>query len=77
MTNYLLKGDPMHPSPQDMIAQTKTSEIGKPVPEGWRVLGNSKSWYLLGRVIFRCDIEEENQYKLKQQQVDWEAEYET
>lgn len=57
MTNYLLSGDPLEPSSCDLIAQTKSLDVGKPVPDGWRVLSGNERQSTIGRVCYRYEAE--------------------
>ncbi len=59
MANWLLDGDPLAPTGIDLIAQTARLEVGKPVPEGWRVITGNAQDSLIARVAMRCEIEEE------------------
>lgn len=58
MQNILISGDPMRPMTVDIIAQLKQLEVGKPVPEGWRVLSGNERFSTIARVAFRYEIEE-------------------
>lgn len=57
MTNIQISGDALNPCSTDMIAQTKLLGVGKPVPDGWRVLSGSTDWSTIARVCFRYEAE--------------------
>ena len=59
MAKYLIQGDPMAPTSTDLIAQTRQLKVGKPVPDGWRVLSGNQWDSTIGRIAFRYEIEEE------------------
>ncbi len=59
MRHTLIEGDPMSPSGSDLIAQTDTLDVDKPVPEGWRVLTGNERFSLIGRIAFRSELEED------------------
>ena len=58
MTNYLLSGDPLEPCSTDLIAQTRLLVVGKPVPEGWRVLSGNTDHSTIARICYRYEAEE-------------------
>lgn len=58
--NYLLEGDPMEPSSMDLIAQLGRLPVGKPVPEGWRIMTGNAFDSLVTRVAYRFEIEKGN-----------------
>ncbi len=60
MANILIEGDPLDPSSGDLIAQTATLEVGKPVPEGWRVMSGGHAYSQIARVAMRYEIENPN-----------------
>lgn len=60
MENTLISGDPMDPNGLDLIAQQDRLAVGKPVPDGWRVLTGNSETSLIARVAFRFEIEEES-----------------
>jgi hypothetical protein len=60
MTNYLIAGDPMEPASTDLIAQTKSLAVGRPVPDGWRVLSGNERESTIARVAYRYEVEEES-----------------
>lgn len=58
MTRYtLLEGDPMDPQSTDLIVEQKRLAIGRPVPDGWRVLTGNMNDSLIARVAYRYEIE--------------------
>lgn len=57
MQNFLISGDALNPSGTDLIAQTRLLGVGKPVPEGWRVLSGSTDWSTIARVCYRYETE--------------------
>lgn len=58
MQNFLISGDALTPCSTDLIAQTKSLAIGKPVPDGWRVLSGNTLGSTIARVCFRYEAEE-------------------
>lgn len=59
MRNVLITGDPMDPSSTDVIAQFDRLGVGKPVPEGWRVLTGNMQSSEIARIAYRYEIEDE------------------
>lgn len=57
--NTLLRGDPMSPQCNDLIAQTGRLDVGQPVPDGWRVLDGNMRDSLVARVVLRMELENE------------------
>lgn len=57
MTNHQISGDPLAPESNDLIAQLDTLAVGKPVPEGWRVLSGNERFSSIARVIYRFEAE--------------------
>lgn len=57
MTRYLISGDPLEPCSGDMIAETASLAVGKPVPEGWRVLTGNERESVIARVALRYELE--------------------
>lgn len=60
ITNRLLDGDPLAPESTDIIVQRGYLRVGKPVPDGWRVLTGNNHESTVYRVAFRYEIEEES-----------------
>ena len=58
MQNYLISGDPLDPSGSDLIAQVEQLAVGKPVPEGWRVLSGNLTYSSIARVCYRYEAEQ-------------------
>jgi hypothetical protein len=56
----LLRGNPMEPNSTDVIAQFSRLPVGRPVPDGWRVLSGNTTESEIARVAFRFEIEEES-----------------
>ena len=56
--SHLIVGDALDPSPTDLLAQTATLPVGKPVPEGWRVLSGGLRSSTIARVVYRYEAEE-------------------
>lgn len=57
MQNFLISGDALEPTSCDLIAQTKLLAVGKPVPEGWRVLSGNSTHSTIARVCYRYEAE--------------------
>ncbi len=57
MSNYLISGDPLEPASTDLIAQTALLDVGKRVPEGWRVLSGNERQSTIARVCYRYEAE--------------------
>lgn len=57
MRNQLLSGDPMAPASTDIIAQFDSLAVGRPVPDGWRVLSGNERASEIARVAYRFEIE--------------------
>ncbi len=57
MRNVLIDGDPMEPSPSDIIAQLDRLDAGKPLPAGWNVLDGNMQSSAIGRVVMRWQLE--------------------
>lgn len=57
MQNQLIEGDPLDPSDADIIVQTDFLEIGKPVPEGWRVMSGGQLGSAIMRIVYRYELE--------------------
>jgi len=55
----LLEGDPMDPQSTDLIVEQARLAVGRPVPEGWRVLTGNMNDSLIVRVAYRYEIEDE------------------
>jgi hypothetical protein len=55
-----LRGNPMEPNSTDVIAQFSRLPVGRPVPDGWRVLSGNTTESEIARVAFRFEIEEES-----------------
>lgn len=53
----LVDGDPLDPTPGDVIVQFATLAVGKPVPEGWRVLSGNIHSSTIARVVQRYELE--------------------
>ena len=60
MTFQLLRGDPMEPSSGDVLAQFDLLAVGKPVPDGWRVLTGNAIMSQIARVVLRYEVEEDS-----------------
>lgn len=60
ITNGLLEGDALAPASTDIIVQRGYLRVGKPVPEGWRVLTGNQYESTVYRVAYRYEIEEED-----------------
>lgn len=60
MTFQLLRGDPMAPLSTDVLAQFERLAVGRPVPDGWRVLSGNERDSEIARVAYRYEIEEES-----------------
>jgi len=58
MTNILIEGDPLAPSDTDIIAQSDRLDVGKPVPDGWRVMTGNETTSLIMRIAYRYEIDE-------------------
>ena len=58
--NILIQGDALEPCGSDLIAQLESLPIGRPVPEGWRVLTGNARTSLIARVALRSEAEEES-----------------
>ena len=58
--NKLIEGDALEPCSTDLIVQTGQLEVGKRVPEGWRVLTGNNHTSQVARVVYRYEVEEEN-----------------
>lgn len=56
--NKLVEGDPMDPSGGDVIVQFATLAVGRPVPDGWRVLDGNVHTSQIARVVKRYEIGE-------------------
>jgi hypothetical protein len=59
ITNRLLDGDPFEPASTDVIVQRGYLRVGKPVPDGWRVLTGNMHESTVYRVAYRHEIEDE------------------
>lgn len=59
ITNRLLDGDPFAPESTDVIVQRGYLRVGKPVPEGWRVLSGNIHESTVYRVAYRYEIDDE------------------
>lgn len=57
MNNFLISGDALYPCGTDLIAQTKSLNVGLRVPEGWRVLSGNTSHSTIARVCYRYEAE--------------------
>jgi len=55
-TNQLIDGDPLDPSDNDIIVQSRSLDVGKPVPEGWRVMSGNSDWSTIMRIVYRFEI---------------------
>lgn len=55
--NHQISGDPLNPDSGDLIAQVGTLEVGKPVPDGWRVLTGNERASQVARVAMRYEID--------------------
>ncbi len=55
-TRYLMTGDPTKPESDDLIAETTSLKVGRPVPEGWRVLSGNERFSTIARVVLRYEI---------------------
>lgn len=60
MAAYLISGDPLEPTSGDMIAQTASLDVGKPIPDGWRVLSGNERQSLIARVVLRYEVESDD-----------------
>jgi hypothetical protein len=58
MRFVLISGNPMEPESTDRIAQFDSLAVGRPVPDGWRVLSGNTTESEIARVAFRFEIEE-------------------
>jgi len=58
--NTLIEGDPFDPSDTDIIMQVDTLDVGKPVPDGWRVMTGNNMFSEIRRVAYRYEIEDES-----------------
>lgn len=57
MPNFILaRGNPLEPSDYDLIVQTDTLAVGKPVPEGWTVTTGNMHNSEIVRVAMRYEI---------------------
>lgn len=59
ITNRLLEGDALTPESTDIIIQRGYLRVGKPVPEGWRVLSGNQYESTVYRVAYRYEIMDE------------------
>lgn len=57
MNNFLISGDALNPCHSDLIAQTKSLDVGLRVPEGWRVLSGNERQSTIARVCYRYEAE--------------------
>ena len=57
----MVEGDALKPKPLDLIAQTGLLDTSQPVPAGWIVLTGNAEVSRLARIIYRQDIDAENQ----------------
>jgi hypothetical protein len=57
MQNFLISGDALNPSSTDLIAQTASLDVGKRVPNGWRVLSGNERQSTIARVCYRYEAE--------------------
>jgi hypothetical protein len=60
MRFQLLSGCPMAPASTDVLAQFDSLAVGRPVPDGWRVLSGNAERSEIARVAYRYEIEEES-----------------
>jgi hypothetical protein len=58
--NRLIEGDAVNPESTDIILQKGSLAVGKPVPDGWRVLTGNNFTSEVWRVAHRYEIEEEH-----------------
>lgn len=56
--SHLVSGDPLTPLGSDVIVQIGVLSVGRPVPEGWRVLTGNSNVSKIARVVLRCEVEE-------------------
>jgi hypothetical protein len=57
MKNTLFQGDPLDPNDTDIIIQETRLDVGKTVPDGWRVMSGNKNFSSIMRISFRFEIE--------------------
>lgn len=58
VSNALIDGDPLDPSPLDLILQRGRLAVGERVPEGWNVLTGNVTDSLVVRVAYRYVLED-------------------
>lgn len=54
--HILVRGNPLEPSDYDLIVQTDTLDVGKPVPPGWSVTSGNMHESEIVRVAMRYEI---------------------
>lgn len=59
LENQLVEGDAMEPLSTDLILQRGRLNVGRAVPQGWRVLTGNQFHSEVVRVAYRFEIEEE------------------
>jgi hypothetical protein len=57
MKSTLHSGNPLHPHGSDIIIQSTTLKVGKPVPEGWRVMTGNNNYSEIMRIVYRMELE--------------------
>ncbi len=57
MSNILISGDPLDPQGSDLIHQTTSLDVGKPVPEGWRVMTGNNLTSTITRTAYRDELD--------------------
>jgi len=61
MRYQLIAGNPLEPSSTDLIAQFDSLAVGRPAPDGWRVLSGNVRQSEIARIAYRYEIEESAQ----------------
>lgn len=59
ISNFLFEGDAFEQDDSDIIVQKGYLPVGKPIPDGWRVLTGNSTNSVVYRVAYRYEIEDE------------------